>query len=113
MISSDILRGYNDTIILRILLDEDSYGYRISKAIAEATQGRYVMKETTLYSAFNRLERNGCIVSYSGDETMGKPRTYYHITDVGRAYYDEKCREWKLTKDVLSVFFMDVKDADG
>jgi PadR family transcriptional regulator PadR len=113
MISSDTLRGYNDTIILRILLDEDSYGYRISKAIAKATQGRYVMKETTLYSAFNRLERNGYIVSYSGAETMGKPRTYYHITDEGRAYYYEKCQEWRLTKDVLGVFFIDVEGTDA
>jgi len=27
LISSDIIRGYNDTIILYLLLDEDSYGY--------------------------------------------------------------------------------------
>jgi len=30
-ISSDIIRGYNDTIILYLLLDKPSYGYEISK----------------------------------------------------------------------------------
>lgn len=27
MISSDIIRGYNDPLILSLLIDEDSYGY--------------------------------------------------------------------------------------
>ena len=27
-ISSDVIRGYNDTIILYLLLDRPSYGYR-------------------------------------------------------------------------------------
>ena len=32
-ISSDIIRGYNDTMILYLLLDKPSYGYEISKQI--------------------------------------------------------------------------------
>ena len=32
-ISSDVIRGYNDTMILFLLLSEDSYGYEISKQI--------------------------------------------------------------------------------
>ena len=51
MISSDVIRGYNDTMILYLLLDGDSYGYEISRNIREITGGRYIMKETTLYSA--------------------------------------------------------------
>jgi len=36
-ISSDIIRGYNDTIILYLLLDKPSYGYEISKQIKAMT----------------------------------------------------------------------------
>ena len=32
-ISSDVIRGYNDTMILYLLWDEPSYGYEISKQI--------------------------------------------------------------------------------
>ena len=31
-ISSDVIRGYNDTIILYLLLDKPSYGYEISRS---------------------------------------------------------------------------------
>lgn len=57
MISSDVIRGYNDIMILCLLLDGDSYGYEISKRIDEITEEKYKMKETTLYSAFARLEK--------------------------------------------------------
>lgn len=106
MISSDVIRGYNDTIILYLLLENDSYGYEISKRIRELSEEKYVIKETTLYSAFTRLEKNGYIESYFGDETNGKRRTYYRITESGRNYYQEKCSEWELTKEVVEKFIL-------
>ena len=104
MISSDIIRGYNDTMILYLLLEEASYGYEISKKIRELTEDKYIIKETTLYSAFTRLEKNGYIESFFGDESGGKRRTYYRITESGRRYYQKKCEEWQLTKEVVEKF---------
>lgn len=104
LISSDVIRGYNDTIILYFLLEGESYGYEISKNIKEHSNEKYIMKETTLYSAFNRLENNGYIESFYGEETFGKRRTYYRITPSGVEYYKEKCKEWILTKDVINRF---------
>jgi len=104
-LSSDVLRGYNDTIILSLLNKQDSYGYQLSKMIRETSQGSYVMKETTLYSAINRLEKAGLLQSYAGEITRGKPRTYYRLTDNGRAHLQEKMDEWQLSKQVLARFF--------
>lgn len=104
LISSDVIRGYNDTIILSLLIEGDSYGYEISKNIRGITNDEYIIKETTLYSAFNRLEKNGHIESYFGDETYGKRRTYFKITEEGIKYYKEKCKEWEVTKDVINKF---------
>lgn len=104
MISSDGIRGYNDMIILYLILEEPSYGYEISKEIKKRSEGKYIIKETTLYSAFTRLEKNGYIESFFGTETNGKRRTYYRITDSGKNYYEEKCSEWGLTKEVVEKF---------
>lgn len=108
MISSDVIRGYSDTIILYLLLEKDSYGYEISKEIKACSNEKFTMKETTLYSAFNRLSKNGYIESYQGSETQGKRRTYYRITPEGIKYYKEKCEEWKLTKDVINKFIKEM-----
>lgn len=106
-ISSDVIRGYNDTMILYLLLQHPSYGYEISKQIKNLTKEKYIIKETTLYSAFTRMEKNGYIESFSSDEEgSGKRRTYYRITDSGRQYYDSKCSEWNLIKEVIEHFIL-------
>lgn len=104
MISSDVMRGFNDLIILSLLMEEDSYGYQISSQIKNISDGTYIMKETTLYSAFARLEKKELIRSYSSSETFGKPRTYYTITPLGKAVYQEKVSEWLETKTVIDQF---------
>lgn len=109
MISSDIIRGYNDIMILSLLCEEDSYGYSLSKKIKERTNEVYVIKETTMYSAFNRLLNLGLIESYTGEKTEGRKRTYYKITTKGIKYYTDKCIEWEETKDVVSKFIKEVK----
>lgn len=107
-ISSDVIRGYNDTMILFLLLQAPSYGYEISKQIKALSEEKYTIKETTLYSAFTRMEKNGYIESFSSDENGGKRRTYYRITDEGKAYYKMKCAEWNLTKDVIEHFITEI-----
>ena len=103
-ISSDVIRGYNDTMILFLLKKSPSYGYEISKNIKALTSEKYIIKETTLYSAFTRMEENGYVESYSQEAENGKRRTYYRITDKGRSYYKDKCDEWHLTKEVIEKF---------
>lgn len=64
----------------------------------------YEIKETTLYSAMARMEKKGFVVSYYGEETFGRRRTYYKITQTGRDYYRQKCEEWRVTRQVINQF---------
>ena len=100
-ITSDLLRGHTDTIILTRLLKKDSYGYEINKFIQEKTDNRYELKEATLYSAFRRLEEAGMISSYWGDETTGARRRYYSIAPLGRQVYRKNKVDWEETKEII------------
>ena len=100
-ITADLLRGHTDTIILRQLMNGDSYGYSINRVIQQITQGEYELKEATLYTAFRRLEQNGFIVSYWGDENTGARRRYYHITSAGRAYYENLLSDWASSLSII------------
>lgn len=86
-ISSNLIRGHTDTIILGLLLEEDSYGYAIYKKIIEKSNGLYELKEATIYASFKRLEKDGYINSYWGDESQGGRRKYYNITPQGEDIY--------------------------
>ena len=65
-ITSDLLRGHTDTMILRLLTEGDHYGYEIVKLIAERSNGEYALKEATMYSSVRRLEADGDITWYWG-----------------------------------------------
>lgn len=100
-ISADIIRGHIDTIILKLLLHEDMYGYQISKTIHSASGGAYELKEATMYSSLKRLESDGSITWYWGDETQGGRRKYYKITEKGNTAYAENKKNWEYAKSVL------------
>lgn len=102
-IASDMIRGHTDAIILAHLLNGDSYGYKINRAIAEKTGGQYELKEATLYTAFRRLEQLGYITSYWGDENTGARRRYYSITEAGRRQWKANCEEWENTRALLDA----------
>ena len=100
-IASDLIRGHTDTIILASIIKGDNNGYKINRMIYEMTDGRYELKEATLYTAFKRLEESGCISSYWGDEESGARRRYYTVTNHGKKRYEELIREWDETKDIV------------
>lgn len=104
MIRSDIIRGHLDSIILRLILEEDRYGYEISKEIRQRTNNRFQIKEATLYAVFQRLEKKELIESYFGNVSLGGKRKYYRITTLGKAFLKETAEEWKVTKEIIDVF---------
>jgi PadR family transcriptional regulator PadR len=102
--SADLLRGHTDTIILKLLLSGDKYGYEICKLVHAGTNGEYELKEATMYSSMKRLEQEGGVVSYWGDESHGGRRKYYRITDKGKLMYAENKSNWEFAKRILDHF---------
>lgn len=100
--SSEILRGNTETIILAILIEEDSYGYEIMKTIIERGEGLFNIKDATVYTAFKRMEKGKLITSYWGDGDGGARRKYYRITQKGKDIYIQKVEEWKRINIVLN-----------
>lgn len=104
MISSDIIRGHLDAIILRLICEKDRYGYEISKEISSRTRNEFQIKEATLYAVFQRLEKKSLIESYLGSESNGGRRRYYSITDSGRVYLEDEIKGWHQARNIIDVF---------
>lgn len=100
-ITSDLLRGHTDTIILNLLVEGDKYGYEISKLVHERSGQAYQLNEATMYSSLKRLENEGHITAYWGDETQGGRRKYYRVSDSGRSLHQANRRNWEHAKHIL------------
>ncbi|WP_249861512.1 PadR family transcriptional regulator [Paenibacillus konkukensis] len=105
-IDKEILKGHIDTILLSLLRAQPMYGYELSKLVRERSQGRFELKEGTLYLALKRLEKNGYIESYWGaeEESGGGRRKYYRILDTGGVRFRQKQAEWHFVKSVMDTF---------
>jgi len=100
-LSSDLLRGHTDTILLKLLLAGDKYGYELSKLVYDLSGKLYELKEATMYSSLKRLESDRSVTSYWGDETQGGRRKYYHITEEGKTIYQRNVKDWIHAKLIL------------
>ena len=110
-ISSDLIRGHINTIILRTLYDGDKYGYEIISEIEEKSRGQYALKQPTLYSALKRLESQDYVTSYWGGVSNGGRRKYFQITDKGRKVVEQNLAEWEYSRTVIDSLISE-KDYD-
>ncbi len=110
-ISSDLIRGHINTIILRSLYDGDKYGYAIIEEIARKSHNQYQLKQPSLYSALKRLEKEGYITSYWGGTAGGGRRKYFSLTDQGKEIAERNLMEWEYSRTVIDSLISD-KDFD-
>lgn len=104
--NAEILRGFTDAIILNVLLEGDSYGYKVSQSIIERTNNSMDIKNATIYLAFKRMEKEGLITSYWNDNPDVARRRYYKITSLGKKYLKEKKTEWNNNKQILDKLLL-------
>ncbi|WP_017753991.1 PadR family transcriptional regulator [Calidifontibacillus oryziterrae] len=102
--NKEMLKGTIDLLILSLLNEQDSYGYEISKAIKERTEGEFEIQEATLYLSLKRLEKQKSVFSYWGDETFGGRRKYYAITDDGKRHLRTYIQDWNSVSEIIDRF---------
>lgn len=104
--NGEILRGFTNAIILNILLNGDSYGYKISRNIIEKTNNKIDIKDATIYLAFKRMEKGNLITSYWSKNETGINRKYYKITECGKDYLKSKKQEWLSNREILDILLL-------
>ena len=106
-ISSDLIRGHIDTIILRSLYDGDKYGYEIISEIERKSGGMYSLKQPTLYSALKRLGKSEYVKSYNGEFSNGGQRKYFTLTEAGRRVIEKNLSEWEYSRTIIDSLISD------
>ena len=89
-----------------MLLEGDSYGYKVSQSIIERTNNAMDIKNATIYLAFKRMEKEGLITSYWNDNPDVARRRYYKITAQGKKYLKDKKADWNKNKSILDKLLL-------
>ena len=86
--------------ILRVLYDEPSHGYALTKKIRELTSGCCAPTEGTLYPALREFEEGGYLNSHK-EVVSGRERKVYTLTEKGIKAYKTALDAWEDTARVL------------
>jgi PadR family transcriptional regulator, regulatory protein PadR len=92
-LSSELLRGSLDLMILSALADGQLYGYSIQKRLADASGDAVKLQAGTLYPLLHRLESDKLIRS-KWEKTTGRPRKWYELTAAGSRRLHQQAIEW-------------------
>lgn len=96
-------------LLLHLLQNEDLYGYQITRAFKEKSNGVYIMGEAALYLVLYRLVEAGYISDYEKTVGLRRKRIYYHLEDSGREYFEKIRSEYmSVTKAIFQIMDMDI-----
>ncbi len=99
-------KGVLELCILKLLDEENQYGYSIIQKISDRSFEHVILKDGTLYPILYRLEDQGIIESYweTVDYRSKKPRKYYKLTNLGRKYFTDMLIVYEeVTSGVKSI----------
>ena len=99
-ISSDLIRGHIDTIILYSLLDSDKCAQQISDTVELKSDKKYQINQATLYSSLKRLENSKYVSAYWHDSDAGR-RRFFKLTDLGNDVVKNNLSNWAYSKAII------------
>lgn len=99
MKKTQLLKGILEGLILRIIKDEETYGYAICEKLDSG--GLRGVGEGTVYPILTRLEKQRLITSVRRDSPFGPKRKYYSLTKEGSIYLDDFTEQWGVISETV------------
>ena len=100
--AQQLKKGVLEMLVLKLICEKPAYGYELLSELKKSSQGRFCLKEGTLYPI---LEDDGMIRSqWSTGEGRTAPKKIYEATDSGRAENLRRQRVWQEFDETVNAF---------
>jgi transcriptional regulator len=102
-LSSEMLKGTLDMMILRTLFTGDAHGHTIAKVIERTSEDVLEVEQGSLYPALHRLENRGWLSSYWGASENNRKAKYYRLTAAGRRRLTLEASRWRQMARAIAL----------
>jgi len=89
----NFMNGVPELLILRLLQQQEMYGYEIVQAIRSRSEAVIVVGEGVVYPVLHGLERDGALKSRR-KTVNGRSRIYYSVTRLGSRRLADLSEVW-------------------
>lgn len=93
-VDKSLLTGSTTMLILKLLEDQDMYGYQMIEELSKKSDSTFNLKAGTLYPILHGLENEGMVRSYDESAGSARIRKYYQLTSKGKTLLCDKEAEW-------------------
>lgn len=102
--AQQLKKGVLEMLVLKLICEKPTYGYELLSELKLSSQGRFSLKEGTLYPILYRLEDDGMIRSqWSTGEGRAAPKKIYEATEAGRAENLRRQCVWREFKNTVNA----------
>ena len=96
------LAGNTTMLILKLLEEQDMYGFQIIEELARRSDDTFCLKTGTLYPILHGLENDDMVSSYDSSADSARVRKYYRLTSKGKGLLATKQSEWTAYKKAVN-----------
>ena len=101
-VTTSLLQGTLDVLILKVLTLEPMHGLGISRRIAQVTGGTFDVKPGSLFPALHRMEQAGWLSAEWGESENKRKAKYYRLTAAGRRRLQTEAEKWNRMAEVIA-----------
>jgi transcriptional regulator len=94
VLSTDVIQGTLDMLILKTLSLEPMHGYGIARRVEQISRGVFRVNPGSLLTALKRLERAGWLDAEWRETPNSRRAKFYTLTRPGRRQLEVQTAEW-------------------
>jgi PadR family transcriptional regulator, regulatory protein PadR len=102
-ISTDLLQGTLDLLILQTLSPEPMHGWGVAQRIQQISNEALQIGQGSLYPALYRLEYKGWIKSEWGNSENNRRAKFYRLTAAGRKQLEHELKTWDRMSSAIGL----------
>ncbi len=101
-VDKNLLSGSTTMLLLKLLEQEDMYGYQMIEELKNRSKNVFELKAGTLYPLLHTMEKKGFVTSYDKAADSNRVRKYYSITKEGLQALQDKKNEWNTYASTIN-----------
>ena len=90
-------------LFLKVLEQEDCYGYQLTQSIQDITNGQIKIAEGTMYPILYKLQDKGYISDRQVKVGKRQTRVYYHLEPAGKEYLSQLTHDYYQMIDAIQA----------
>jgi PadR family transcriptional regulator, regulatory protein PadR len=101
--TTSLLLGTLDLLILKALALQPLHGLGVARRIEQITGGTFNVKAGSLFPALHRMEEAGWLASAWGTSETHRKARFYRLTAAGKRQLGQETTEWERIAAAMSM----------